>query len=1182
MHHGTLHGTRPGSRRCCGLFSRSRQRAERQGSSPGGGGGGSGGQQQQQQQQEEDVHDGGGESAPPGQGAPGRGAGEALCPGLCATARGGLGSRRPGRPAEALPHRLGHEIQQEVSARVPGASRGGGRCLARPRGGDTPPPPRLERPCLALLQTTLCSPTCPEQLQLLCAAVLREMSPCDSLSLSCDHIQNTRQLGLVASVLLAQGDQQQVRSLAQRVLKVLESRQPEGPSLRHLLPIVSKVTSLAPDALREEQTRALSKRLGDWLRYASVQQAVAHSSGGFFSTPRARQVRLGHSELRVPRLPQPAWPAGRHPLLLPGSRTSALSSLHSGMRGCLGSQPPSLWRALWVEARNTRAGTVFDRGLRFQLKCLRSRTLGGGGVPVVPEERGRPGRWLAPHAACSWPFPGPAAPADLPCLLQLGPVTEVDGAVATDFFTVLSTGQRFTEDQWLNVQAFSMLRAWLLDSGPGGSSAPDADDKSELEGSTLSVLSAASTAGHLLPPQQWLREKAFEYCQRLLEQSNRRALKKADSDLQKACLVEAVLVLDVLCQQDPSFLYRTLSCLKPLHTRLRGDPAWVRALLPVAQFFLHHGEAAAVDAEAVYQHLFTRIPAEHFHSPMLAFEFVQFCRDSLPLFGRNLGILRTSFPNLFKFLAWNSPPLTSDFVALLPSLVDAGTAVEMLHLLLDLPCLTAALDLQLRSLQAASERPPWDVSIRAPGCLEALRDSQVQGLFQHLLRAHASGTVERLTPLYRLLQPLAGCARVVQCAEAVPTLLRAFFSAVTQFADGALASQLALLLLERSDSLYQVPGYEAGVHRWVPPGGLRPSCGSMAQPWTGSLTPRALPLTAAVPQLPPTPAQPRHFLGHCTHPSLPTQAPLPRSLPERVSPLLKAQFMRAHPRSSPASSLVGQEVPGGAGTTFTSTWCSGASRHRPALLGTGRGAGVCVGQAQPTGPLVQGAELPVPGPVQAASSTGGRAGEGAAGVRGRPPQRRARAHIRGEAAAAPPQPACDVRACHRAEVLSPTQVWAIGEYLSVSWDRRCTVEQINNFFEALEALLFEVTQSRPSTTLPKCPPQVITVLMTTLTKLASRSQDLIPRVSLLLSKMRTLAQSPATGSTPGEEGVGAIHTRATELLNLLKMPSVAQFVFTPSVEVSEPRYHRDTNTALPLVLRTVSRLVEREAGLLPG
>uniref|UniRef100_A0A8D1LBV3 Adaptor related protein complex 5 subunit zeta 1 n=1 Tax=Sus scrofa TaxID=9823 RepID=A0A8D1LBV3_PIG len=678
---------------------------------------------------------------------------------------------------------------------------------------------RLEQPCVELLQAALCSPTCPEQLQLLCAAVLREVSPSRSLSLTCDRVQNTQQLGLVASVLLAQGDRKQVCSVGQCALRVLESRQPEGPGLRHLLPVVSKVTNLAPEALHEEQTNTLNRRLGDWLRHASVQQGVAHSSGGFFSTPRARQP---------------------------------------------------------------------------------------------------------------------------------GPVTEVDGAVATDFFTVLSTGQHFTEDQWLNVQAFSMLRAWLLHGGPGGSSTPDADDRSELEGSTLSVLSAASTASHLLPPQERLREKAFEYCQRLIEQSNRRALRKADSELQKACLVEAVLVLDVLCRQDPSFLYRTLSCLRALHARLCGDPTCVRALLPVAQFFLHHGEAAAVDAEAVYQHLCTRIPAEHFHSPLLALEFVQFCRASLPLFGRHLGVLRSSFPNLFKFLAWSSPPLTAEFVALLPSLVDAGTAVEMLDLLLDLPCLTAALDLQLRSSQAASEKPLWDVSVRAAGCLEAFRDPQYQALFQHLLRAKASGTTERV-----------------------------------------LSSQ---------------------------------------------------------------------FLALCT--------------------------------------------------------------RRPSLV------------------VEQAKEL-----LEFVGSLGGPHGGG---------------HM------------------------LTSVVWAIGEYLSVSWDRRCTVEQINKFFEALEALLFEVTQSRPSAALPACPPQVITVLMTTLTKLASRSQDLIPRVSLFLSKMRTLAQSPAAGSAHGEEDARAVLTRATELLNLLKMPSVAQFVLTPSVEVSEPRYHRDTNTALPLALSTVSRLVERDAGLLPG
>ncbi|XP_029333759.1 AP-5 complex subunit zeta-1 isoform X2 [Mus caroli] len=723
-------------------------------------------------------------------------------------------------------------------------------------------PRRLEKMCVDLLQTTLCLPTSPEQLQVLCAAILREMSPFNDLALSCDHTPNTRQLSLVASVLLAQGDRKgEIRRVSQRIFKILENRQPEGPSVRPLLPILSKVIGLAPGILMEDQTNLLSKRLVDWLRYASIQQGLPYS-GGFFSTPRTRQP---------------------------------------------------------------------------------------------------------------------------------GPITEVDGAVAADFFTVLSTGQHFTEDQWVNMQAFSMLRKWLLHSGPEDPGSPDADDKSELEGSTLSVLSAASTASRLLPPRERLREVAFEYCQRLLEQSNRRALRKGDSDLQKAAL----------------------------HRRLGEDPGSERALVPLAQFFLNHGEAAAMDAEAVYGQLLRGLPSERFHSPTLAFEVIHFCTHNLALFDPHfLSLLRLSFPSLFKFLAWNSPPLTAEFVALLPALVDAGTAVEMLHALLDLPCLTAALDLQLRSTQTPSERLLWDVSLRIPSCLEAFQDPQFQGLFRHLLRTKASGSTERLTPLHQVLKPMASCARVTQCAEAVPVLLQAFFSAVTQTADGALINQLALLLLERSDSLYPVPQYEARVH--------------------GVLSSQLLVLCKLKPSL---------------------VVELSRELLEFVG-----SVSSIHSRAS----------------VFT-----------------------CV-------------------------------------------------------------------------------VWAIGEYLSVTCDKRCTAEQINKFFEALEALLFEVTQSRPLADLPCCPPEVVTALMTTLTKLASRSQDLIPRVSLFLSKMRTLAQNSATSSVHSEEGAESIRTRASELLTLLKMPSVAQFVFTPPAGVCQPRYHRDTNVALPLALRTVSRLVEKEAGLLPG
>lgn len=74
-----------------------------------------------------------------------------------------------------------------------------------------------------------------------------------------------------------------------------------------------------------------------------------------------------------------------------------------------------------------------------------------------------------------------------------------------------------------------------------------------------------------------------------------------------------------------------------------------------------------------------------------------------------------------------------------------------------------------------------------------------------------------------------------------------------------------------------------------------------------------------------------------------------------------------------------------------------------------------------------------------------------------------------------------------------SQVWALGEYLSISCDSRCSVKLITSCFETLEAVLFEVTSSAPLPGAARPAPRVITSLMSALAKLASRSHDLIPR-----------------------------------------------------------------------------------------
>ncbi|MEE6528167.1 hypothetical protein FKM82_030164, partial [Ascaphus truei] len=63
---------------------------------------------------------------------------------------------------------------------------------------------KLEQDFLEHLQTALCSQKSPDQIQTLCAAILREMPQCDHVALSCGDMQDTKLCSLLCSVLLAQ------------------------------------------------------------------------------------------------------------------------------------------------------------------------------------------------------------------------------------------------------------------------------------------------------------------------------------------------------------------------------------------------------------------------------------------------------------------------------------------------------------------------------------------------------------------------------------------------------------------------------------------------------------------------------------------------------------------------------------------------------------------------------------------------------------------------------------------------------------------------------------------------------------------------------------------------------------------------------------------------------------------
>ena len=136
-----------------------------------------------------------------------------------------------------------------------------------------------------------------------------------------------------------------------------------------------------------------------------------------------------------------------------------------------------------------------------------------------------------------------------------------------------------------------------------------------------------------------------------------------------------------------------------------------------------------VQVEDILETYFKYIPSKLYTSQVTAFEAYELCLRNIDFFTNTIsaatvdsssvtprsgrgggGVLSKYTPNLFRFLAWWPCNFLEEACELLPALIIGGgrsseqAAAEVLHLVLDLPCLAAALQLQHHKLLDDQER----------------------------------------------------------------------------------------------------------------------------------------------------------------------------------------------------------------------------------------------------------------------------------------------------------------------------------------------------------------------------------------------------------------------------------------------------------------------------------------------
>ena len=281
---------------------------------------------------------------------------------------------------------------------------------------------------------------------------------------------------------------------------------------------------------------------------------------------------------------------------------------------------------------------------------------------------------------------------------SVGPsLLEPSGDPAREFFTVLNTVPSLNHDYQAahvaHINLISMVHSWFM-----ALYYPNNDN--------------AMNDKHLpLVLGKELEETIVRYCVRLLDQvampkpaayaSGTGLLDpRLQDDLHESVTVEALRLLDLLCQQNSSLVTRLFPIVKRFaidkfnahikRTESRHGPV---VFLTAIQFFVNHNEVTTMfDVEPVFRSFFHDYLRRHYRNSLLAFETIRFCIFNKRKLLTHTSMLFLYFPAILKLIAWHPHSFKNELIELLPALISPPSCMELFHSILDLPLLASIME----------------------------------------------------------------------------------------------------------------------------------------------------------------------------------------------------------------------------------------------------------------------------------------------------------------------------------------------------------------------------------------------------------------------------------------------------------------------------------------------------------